>query len=59
MPARAYLTVIQRNPEAVLEALRPAAADVESAGAAGRKKHRPTPELGWEARRWATARFNA
>ncbi len=26
VPARAYLTVIQRNPEAVLEALRPAAA---------------------------------
>lgn len=31
VPARAYLTVIQRNPSAVLEALRPASATSESA----------------------------
>ena len=29
VPARAYLTVIQRNPSAVLEALRPRAAEAE------------------------------
>ena len=38
VPARAYLMVIQRNPSAVLEALRPGSATVLPAGAALRRK---------------------
>ena len=38
VPARAYLTVIQRNPSAVLEALHPASATGEQAEVAIRQK---------------------
>ncbi len=38
VPARAYLTVIQRNPRAVLEALRPAATTVGRAEVEVRRK---------------------
>lgn len=38
VPARAYLTVIQRNPSAVLEALRPASATMGQAEVVVRRK---------------------
>lgn len=38
VPARAYLTVIQRNPSAVLEALHPASANREQAEVPFRRK---------------------
>ena len=38
VPARAYLTVIQRNPSAVLEALHPASATAEEAEVRVRRK---------------------
>jgi len=38
VPARAYLTVIQRNPSAVLEALHPTSAATQHAEAAVRRK---------------------
>ncbi len=37
VPARAYLTVIQRNPSAVLEALRPGSAPQAAVKTAGRR----------------------